>query len=200
MLLFSHFRDEAACRPRTGGPGSQPPGQAASARALSQLCPQQPDTPRILSRGAGSPGSSSLSSGRPDQPLVRQPQSMISRRARIFPDPWEARPRRKLLSCGRTRSQVCLSHSMLSAKPRYCIPQRVARFSRPGSWTGEENRKGKATSHHPIRCMKAPGQGVGGGLEVGAEASEAEEVKIRTRGLIRSQKAKMKLIGLKYPG
>ena len=52
---------------------------------------------------------------------------------------------------------------MLSAKPRYWVPQRVARFTRPGGWTGEENGKGKATSHHPIRRMKAPGQGVGVG-------------------------------------
>lgn len=99
----------SATRPGSFSPGlcpdSAPSSQTPNGNSSSKQDPEDPPATAL---------------GGLTCPCYTQPQSNISRRSRICPDPWEARPRRKLLSCVRIRTQVCLTHSMLSAKPRYC--------------------------------------------------------------------------------
>lgn len=54
LLLFSHFRDEEAHRPGLESQGLSHQARQLQPRALSRLCPKQPDTQWELFQQAGS--------------------------------------------------------------------------------------------------------------------------------------------------
>lgn len=140
-------------------------------RVLSQLCVQQPDTHRVLlsqhADGQAWPSDLQGPSATALECLTRPwgtslKHSIISRKARICPDSPGSRPRRKLPSCVRTRTQDHPTHnsSQLPGQqsPDLTARQGVAGCRRPRGWAREEGRgrssqeKGQAS---PIKGTKA---------------------------------------------